>query len=514
MKKKAKQLMVAAFFGVILLTSTLALSLNSLKPPPTNEEPDTPEVSLTGTPADNYPVKDRVTFCGTNSTKSNRYITEFKLPTYCAQPLAITTDSTGIVWFTQYNTGNIATFDSSSKIFTEYQNDRWPKGDQSMMWGIASTSDGNIWYTDETHDVIWKFDRNNFTSFKYPLSQTGQTFPQKIVIDDKNILVNDFTGNKITSFDSSQSGSEIQYSIINSPTNDTFTSLSSNSDKDIWYTIWRFQSGGALARYDRLVSNGPSFTLPLGIAAPNGISSTPDNKVWITDAGTSFFFSFDPESEKFTKFITSEPPKATYGNSTGLIKAPISRPYWNQVDDKGRVWFNEQTANSIAVFDPLKETLVEYLVPSKNPLWSDCSGLVDCGIAQILDFTIDGEKVWFTEWVQNNIAVLDSSIALPINVSTDKNSIVLNRGENSIVLFTVTPNEQLGYPITLTFADTANLNDIMVTGNNQITVEDDPVTVPVTISADKFALSGSYKVLLGARDQDLTVSQYVTVTIS
>ena len=147
-------------------------------------------------------------------------------------------------------------------------------------------------------------------------------------------------------------------------------------------------------------------------------------------------------------------------------------------------------------------------------MWSDCSGLVDCGIAQILDFTIDGEKVWFTEWVQNNIAVLDSSIALPINVSTDMNSIVLNRGENSIVLFTVTPNEQLGYPITLTFADTANLNDIMVTGNNQITVEDDPVTVPVTISADKFALSGSYKVLLGARDQDLTVSQYVTVTIS
>jgi virginiamycin B lyase len=513
-KKKVKQLMVAAFFGVILLTSTLALSLNSLNPPPTNEEPETPEASLTGTPADNYPVKDRVTFCGTNSTKSNRYITEFGLPTYCAQPLAITTDSSGIVWFTQYNTGNIATFDPLSKIFTEYQNDRWPKGDQSMMWGIASTSDGNIWYTDETHDVIWKFDRSNFTSFKYPLSQAGQTFPQKIVIDGKNILVNDFTGNKITSFDSSQSGSEIQYSIINSPTNDTFTSLASNSDKDIWYTIWKFQTGGALARYDPLVSNGPSFNLPLGIAAPNGISSTPDNKVWITDAGTSFFFSFDPESEKFTKFITSEPPKSSYGNSTGLIKTPISRPYWNQVDDKGRLWFNEQTANSIAVFDPPRETLVEYLVPSKNPLWVDCSGLVDCGIAQVLDFTIDGEKVWFTEWVQNNIAVLDSSIPLPINVSTDANSITLNRGENFTVLFTVTPNEQLDYPIALTFADTANLNDITVTGNSQITIENDPVTVPVTISADKFALSGSYKVLLGARNQDLTVSQYVTVTIS
>ena len=96
MKKKAKQLLVAVFFGVILLTSTIAIAINANTN--TNTNIDTTDTSPTGTPADNYPVDKRITFCGTNSTKSNRYITEFNVPTFCAQPLAITTDSSGNVW--------------------------------------------------------------------------------------------------------------------------------------------------------------------------------------------------------------------------------------------------------------------------------------------------------------------------------------------------------------------------------------------------------------------------------
>ena len=516
MKKKAKQLLVAAFFGIILLTSTIALAVmgNTNTDPNLNTDKDKPEPTLTGTPADNYPIEQRTTFCGTNSTKSNRYITEFSVPTYCAQPLAITTDSSGNVWFTEYNTGNLVKFDPFSRIFKEYQNDRWPKGDQSMMWGIASTTDGSIWYTDESHDVIWKFNKNNFTSFKYPASEKGQTFPQRIVIDGQNILVNDFTGNKITFFDSSQTGNETQYSKINSPTTDTLTSsLTVDADKKIWYTVWKFQEGGILIRYDPQTSNRTAFNLPPGMLAPNGISSDPENKIWITDAGSSFFFNFDQQSEQFTRFTTSIPPESTYGNSSGLIKTPISRPYWNQFDNTGKLWFNEQTGNSMAVFDPTKETLVEYLIPSKNPNWSDCSGINDCGVAQVLDFTINNDKIWFTEWVQNNIAVLDSSIPLPIEVNVDTKSLTLSRADNATVLFTIIPNEQLVAPVILTTANTAILNDIKVTSGSQITLDNKPETVSFTISVDRFALSGTYKILLGARYNEVTVSQYVTVTV-
>ena len=511
MKKNTKRLFAFALMAIFIISvvSVAGLSLGKRSTSPTT--------TTTGTPADNYPDDKRTTFCGTGVAKSNRYITEFKIPTVCAQPLAITTDSSGAVWFTESNAGKLAKFDPFSRLFTEYENTKWPKGDQAMMWGMDYASDGNIWFTDEAHDIVWKFfiSEKNYTSFKYPASDGGEVFPQRLVIDDQKILVNDFTGNRITFFDSSQSGGEIKYSIVNSPTTDTVTgALAIDSNRKVWYTVWKFQEGGNLARYDPQTSSGTGFKLPLGILAPNGISVSPENKIWVTDAASSFFFSFDPQSQQFTKFITSIPRESAYGNSSGLIKTPISRPYWNSFDEKGRLWFNEQTSNSIAVFDPTKELFVEYLVPSQNSNWADCGNLEGCGIAQVLDFTINGDKIWFTEWVENNIGVLDSSIPLPIEVNLEPNEIILNKGENSTLSFTITPKEQLDGTITLTTANTAAPNDIIVSGvDKKITVENQPETVSLSLSASKFALSGTYKLLVGAQYNEVTVSQFITITV-
>ncbi|MGI0082961.1 MAG: lyase, partial [Nitrosopumilaceae archaeon] len=167
MKKKFKTLVAAAFFGVILLTSALAITLN------TNVPTQTTDTTITGTPADNYPDDQRAAYCGTGIAKSNRYITEFEIPTVCAQPLAITTDPSGIVWFTETNTGRVAKFDPFSRLFTEYENTKWPRGSNAMMWGIGYTLDGSIWFTDPVHDAVWKFSisEKNYTNFRYPVSQ-------------------------------------------------------------------------------------------------------------------------------------------------------------------------------------------------------------------------------------------------------------------------------------------------------------------------------------------------------
>lgn len=513
MKKNAKRLFAFALMAVFIIS---VVSVAGLSVGKSNTSPTT-STTLTGTPADNYPEDKRTTFCGTNSTKSNKYITEFNIPTFCTQPLAITTDPSGNVWFTESNTGKLTKFDPLTGLFTEYENTNWPKGDRAMMWGIAYSDDGSVWYTDEIHHVIWKFSTvdKSYSIFKYPVSKEGKAFPQRLVLNGKQILVNDFDGNKITFFDSTQSGQEIKYSTVNSPTTDTVTgALAIDSNKKIWYTVWNFQTGeGNLILYDPQTGNGTRFNFPLGMHAPNGISVDGQDKIWLSDTSSSFFFTFDPQLEHFTKYITSLPRETTYGNSSGLIKTPVTRPYWNSFDGIGRLWFNEQTGNSIAVFDPSKESLVEYFIPSQNPNWSDCNGIEECGVAQVLDFTINNDKVWFTEWVENNIGVLDTSIPLPIDVNIDKKNLTLSRGENSTVLLTITPKEQLTEPITLTAANTATIKDIEVTSEKQITLGNQLETAPFTISIDKFALSGTYKVLLGARYQEVTVSQYVTVTV-
>jgi virginiamycin B lyase len=230
------------------------------------------------------------------------------------------------------------------------------------------------------------------------------------------------------------------------------------------------------------------------------------------DTASSYFFDFDPASNKFTKHITSPPPLSSYGNASGLIKTPISRPYWAHFDDNGKLWFNEQVANSLGAYDPSTQSLVEYLVPSKNPNWSDCGTLSDCGVAQVLDFTVDHNKVWFTEWVENNIGVLDSSVPLPINVTTDP-SIVIHHGQNATVSLDISPQESLDSPVSIITSNTAGPQTVSITPQQTTVTVDKPQTVKLTISADNFAMPGTYQILLSARYHDITVSKYVNITL-
>ncbi|TLX82002.1 MAG: hypothetical protein E6K98_06460 [Thaumarchaeota archaeon] len=152
-------------------------------------------------------------------------------------------------------------------------------------------------------------------------------------------------------------------------------------------------------------------------------------------------------------------------------------------------------------------------MPSKNPNWSDCGTLQDCGVAQILDFTVDHDKVWFTEWVENNIGLLDPSASLPFDISTSSSSITLHRGQNATILLTLTPNEQLSSTVDILTTHTAGLHNISVTSSDHEITLDKPKSININIAADNFALSDSYKVLVSIRYQDVTISKFVTVTI-
>ncbi len=127
-------------------------------------------ITLTNTPADNYPDNKRTTFCETGPAQSSKYITEYKIPTACTQPLAIITDPAGNVWFTESNTGNLGKFVPSSNTFQEFTNPQWQKGEKSMMWGLGTAQDGNIWFTDSQHSLIWKFNPIDKSLYKICIS--------------------------------------------------------------------------------------------------------------------------------------------------------------------------------------------------------------------------------------------------------------------------------------------------------------------------------------------------------
>ena len=496
------------------------------------------QITITGTPADNFPDDQRAQFCGSSDAKSTDYVKEFSIPTLCTNPLAIVTDYDGNVWFTQTNTGKLAKFNPITETFTEYDNPLWPAGGRSMMWGVDYAPDGSVWFTDEAFDSVWKFSTVDETYERLSYPSEGNSLPQKLQIDGSQIIINDFTGNKLTFLDPNQSGDDVNYLSIPSPIDNSVTAdFAIDENSNVWFTNWLFQQGGILVKFNQngyfdSVANSDEKSLPLldfveiyelppELLTPNGSVVGNDGTIWLADTTTSFFFNFDPMSEQFTQYVTAEPLFSTYGNQTGIVKSPISRPYWIETDDQGRLFFNEQTANNISVMDPKSQSLVEYHVPSKNPNWGDCdpgTGMMldNCGLAQIFDLTVDGEKIWFTEWVENNIGVVDTSVPLPFEIQLESNALILEPGDAQHFNFIVSPKSQKDMNVSLVLSTTHEFLNVDLDHDTPATFQldfDAPRPVHTTISASDDAVPGTYKVLLGVQSSDIAVSKFVTVTI-
>ena len=491
-------------------------------------------LTKTGTPMDNFPDNQREAYCGINDPKSTSFVKEYQIPTLCTQPIAIKVAPDGNVWFIEANVGNIAKFDPVSETFTEFENDIWPEGGTTMSWGMDYSSDGAMWYTDGAYNTIWRFDTINekYDPIPFPISE--KTFPQKLFIHGSDMIVNDFTGNKITFYELSQNTDEMTFSSIVTPIPNAFTGdFAVDSKNNLWFTNWFPEANGFLLNFNIekykqnqfLQSTGMEidvesyfevYDFPSDLKVANGLSIDENDNVWIVDTASSFFFKFDPNTKEFTKFVTSTPQKSVYGNASGLIKSPTSKPYWTQTDMNGHLFFNEHFSNQIAVFDIENSYLVEYMIPSKNPNWTDCTEIdnnvtPDCGVAMNLGFDVADNQIWFTEWVENKIGVIDTRIPPPFVIDIDKNSITLKKGETQKIILTIdsTSNgEQINFNFAHTASSMTKSSDLLITHDF---VNSDEIAVYVT--ANEIALSGEYKLLLGVYNSEINVSKYVDVII-
>ena len=553
MKTRKKGILFFAVVAGIMLTSAVTLAVNPAQWTDDSSDFDTytpEEFDALGLEL-GYTGDELLQFCSANEqAMSNNYVIEYKIPTPCTQPLAITVDHNGLVWFAQTSTGNIAKFDPLTEMFTEYDNPIWKEAEKiaievalennvepmklrSMMWGMDYFPDGTIWYTDEAIDSIWKFSLSDesYVRISYPMSEEAESsLPQKLVIDGSKIIINDFTGGKLSFLDYAQDKQGLRHYAIPSIIEGAVVSdFGIDSDKNVWYTNWTYGEAGILVKFDYPgyefqstqgeVTKGlllqdfvEWYNFPVGLSTPNGVTVGSDQKIWIADTSSNYFFSFDPKTEEFTKYTTSIPTIDSYGNASGIIKNPVSNTYWIE-HHNGYLIMNQHNANRIAVFNPSSETLVEYTVPSRNPNWADCEGIEYCGVAQIFDFAVDGKKIWFTEWVENNIGVVDTSIPLPFSIDIDKKQVTLEKGKTEQVILSV--NKTLlsdTSDASVNSSSTSTFSDIIITHENDFSLSD-KTTIKVEIMASEHALSGTHKVLLGAYTDDIAVSQFITVTI-
>ena len=211
---------------------------------------------------------------------------------------------------------------------------------------------------------------------------------------------------------------------------------------------------------------------------------------------------------KITEYSTS--PNSVTSNGV-VIDNAYSLPYWIKIAPDGMLWFNEHIGNKLARFDPNDSSLVEYKIPSHNMLWG--------GIANALQFAIGkNNQVWFTEWTENKIAMLNSSEPLPFTANISEDEIDLKKGDVKEIKVSLHANED----VDLKLVGSSTITSTGTFGNSTTSFSQDAVAMKAGETKEISFLftpaqdlkEGEYTIMLGAENNEVSYLKAIRVHIA
>ena len=481
--------------------------------------------------------------CGASFEKRTKYIQEHTMPFPCSQPVGITVhqeqqenNRTGPskVWIAATWIGYLVVFNPDSQRFSDFiEIPNWKtKGVfGSMVWDMEFDKKGDLWFTDQVNNAIWRYfpTDKKFEMYKVP---TNGSYPSSIDFDSQGrVWFSEIFGKKLGVIDPAKASNNttngIQEYQLNLSEDEGFETMgpltitnnddsNDNNNETVWFTAVDFPEAGHVIKFDINEKKFEVLTLAEGVGVPVGIVEDDKGMLWINDHATNLFFMFDPQTGKAVKYSTSLP---TSRNTTTTL------PYYNTFRD-GKLWFNEHEGNAMAYFDIANSTLVEYQIPTRSEAWGNTSNP--------LQFTLDNNgSAWFTEWTENKIGLLDSekSKNLPLWISVPANSTTINldkekdRDGKSINIF-VYPNRSnleggIGEPVQMTVAGTMSYTGKLWNLTGQFSKEKfyfpegstDPSIINLKLTPSKDLVPGNYTLTVGARYDTVTYSRILALNV-
>ncbi|MGA9149019.1 MAG: hypothetical protein WBZ36_00465 [Candidatus Nitrosopolaris sp.] len=396
-------------------------------------------------------------FCGLNSVPhANDYITEYKLPAICEMPLGILVDGqAGKVWYISTKQGTLGSYNIAAHKFDKeltipIWNARNIPTDNSQVWSVKEDKNGNVWFTDEKQNAIWRYNKTlGFEMYKVPESSKafGTTYPVSIDFDSNGNVY--FVGirspalwfGNVTEMKNDTSNGITRIPI---PTNafkgidpdliSTGSIAVDNKKNVVWISMLSFPSKGEILRYNITSKTFDTFDMPSGLNSPVGVAVDNNDNLWATNHATDIFFMLNATNGRITTYATSRASPLIYGvnNTNSVPEGAYTLPYWIEKGSDGSIWFNEHEGNKIARFEPSNDTLYEYWIPTQDRLWGNCApSSKTCGIANALQFSSgQNGQTWFTEWSENKIGSLGTNYKqLPFSVSVLPQGLTIKGGQ-------------------------------------------------------------------------------------
>ncbi len=283
-----------------------------------------------------------------------------------------------------------------------------------MTWSILQNNDGTIWFsrTGANHLLQFNPETKKFTSFNYtsvaPFQMksdlnTGEIWytalqSNKVGVVQKNPNLDIF---EISEFDVGENTGPS--GIVLDKSEDAVWVSQITDNKIVKFLVIRDEFGDVLDLKKSLEIPDHESLFP---ASPTDILILNDT-LWTTEHGTSFLTEYDMSTKEWKRYPTSP-----------LSQVGTSLPFWLRASgDNEGIWFNEHTGNRVAFFNLTDNTLTEYEIQSRPK---------DGFLVQILNIDTDPtnhDNLWFSEWNLGKIGVVDKSLLLPFEISSDTNII-------------------------------------------------------------------------------------------
>jgi virginiamycin B lyase len=115
-------------------------------------------------------------------------ITEYPLPNPQARPRRIAIDANDIVWYTDYTRGYLGRLDPQTKQVKEYAS---PAGTRSRPYGITTTPDGVVWYSESgvEPNTLVRFDPRTETFQKWDIPSGGGVVRHMVTAPSGELLL-------------------------------------------------------------------------------------------------------------------------------------------------------------------------------------------------------------------------------------------------------------------------------------------------------------------------------------
>ena len=537
-----KKIVISVVLAIIAIVGFSLVYSSSITSGPSQKGNDDVSELVSGSRADAV-EKFNTQFCGLNShPNSSSLVIEYPLPALCEMPLAIGIDSQDQnIWYVSTKNGTLGRYDLGNSTFEEeYKIPSWPARENptmsSQVWDLDIDNKGDIWFTDETQNALWRFsnDTRSFEMFTVPEKPEafGTTYPVSVEIDDNGSNIY-FVGIRspsiwIGNISQMRNGTAEGIERIGIPL-DSFKGIDPDlvstgsivldkvNDR-LYVSLLAFNTKGEILGYDLKNKTFTSYEMPDDITSPVGLTLDLNDNLWVTDHGTSIFYRLDPTSGDITKFTTSTVSPRTLGQST-TVNAAYTLPYWIKTGENGTIWFNQHTGNKISSFNPNNLTLTEYWIPSQNKLWGPCRDSVNqCGISNALQFDVDNHnEVWFSEWSENKLGRVLTERVLPISISVLPNNITLQRGGNEEIRINVTSNTNTSLTAAMlaagSFTTTGNLGNLSgLFSENSVRLDPGQTKqISLIIAPTQELESGNYTLMVGAETSDVSVLRAVQI---